>query len=119
MDRLTFTPAGVTLCALADLSDPGARNFVLEMKAGRFHGFVVRRGGQVTGYVDQCPHMGLPLAQRLDAYLTPDKTLIQCSWHGALFRPDDGLCVGGPCQGQMLQPWPVEIVDGKVRTGSG
>ena len=118
MDRLTGTPSGVTLCALEDLPDPSARNFVLEMRAGRFHGFVVRRGEQVTGYVDTCPHMGLPLAQQLDAYLTPDAALIQCSWHGALFRPEDGLCVGGPCQGQTLQPWPVEIVDGKVRTAA-
>jgi nitrite reductase/ring-hydroxylating ferredoxin subunit len=60
--------------------------------------------------------MGLPLAKQLDAYLTQDARLIECSWHGALFRPEDGLCVGGPCQGQRLRPWPVEIVEGMVRT---
>nr|WP_217352899.1 Rieske (2Fe-2S) protein [Sphingomonas sp. ID1715] len=115
---MTSTPAGVTLCALADLPDPGARNFVLEMKAGRFHGFVVRRGDTVTGYVDACPHMGLPLAQQLDHYLADAGDLIQCSWHGALFRPEDGLCVGGPCTGRKLQPWPVEVSGGKVRTAA-
>ena len=115
-DRLTSTPAGVALCALADLSDPGARNFVLEIGGKRFHGFVVRRGETVTGAVDACPHMGLPLAKQLDAYLTEDASLIQCDWHGALFRPGDGLCVGGPCQGQSLRAWPVELVGGLVRT---
>ena len=117
-DRLTATPAGVALCALADLPDPGARNFVLEMRAGRFHGFVVRRDGKVTGFVDSCPHMGLPLAQKLDDYLTADGRLIACSWHGALFQPDDGLCVGGPCAGLMLRPWPVEVSNGIVRTAA-
>jgi nitrite reductase/ring-hydroxylating ferredoxin subunit len=115
-DRLTATPAGVTLCALADLPDPGARNFVLQIGERYFHGFVVRRGEVVTGFVDACPHMGLPLAKQLDDYLTDDGQLIECDWHGALFRTDDGLCVGGPCTGQSLRPWAVEIVGGLVKT---
>lgn len=115
-ERLTSTPAGVTLCALDDIADPGARNFVLEIGGRHFHGFVVRRGAAVTGFVDACPHMGLPLAQKLDDYLTGDASLIQCDWHGALFRPEDGVCVGGPCQGQALRPWPVEIVGALLKT---
>jgi len=115
-DRLTSTPAGVTLCAVDDLPDPGARNFVLEVGGRRFHGFVVRRCTTIAGYVDSCPHMGLPLAKQLDAYLTSDASLIQCSWHGALFQPEDGLCVGGPCHGQRLKAWPVELAGGLVKT---
>lgn len=115
-ERLTSTPPGVALCALADLADPGARNLVLEIGGRRFHGFIVRRGETVTGFVDRCPHMGLPLAQKLDDYLSPDGSLIACSWHGALFRPEDGHCVGGPCAGAALTPWPVTIVGGIVRT---
>ncbi|SUJ17965.1 maleylacetoacetate isomerase [Sphingomonas paucimobilis] len=70
-ERLTSTPAGIGLGPLETIADGSARNFVIQMRAGRFHGFVVRRGEQVHGYVDRCPHMGLPLAQELDAYLTP------------------------------------------------
>ena len=114
--RLTATPPGVKLLPLAQLADGAARNFVLEMRAGRFHGFVVRKGEEVVGYVDKCPHMGLPLAQALDDYLTPDKGLIACSWHGALFEIGDGTCVGGPCVGARLSPWPVEARDGRVFT---
>jgi nitrite reductase/ring-hydroxylating ferredoxin subunit len=106
----------VPLCTLATLSDPGARNFVLQIRDAYFHGFVVRRGDQVFGYVDRCPHAGLPLAQELDRYLTRDGELIQCSWHGALFRVEDGACLGGPAAGARLRRWPVEVVDGMVRT---
>lgn len=115
-ERLTATPPGVRLCPLEVIADGAARNFVLEMKAGRFHGFAVRSGGGVHGYVDRCPHMGLPLAQQLDAYLTGDRGLIQCSWHGALFRIDDGACVGGPCAGAALMPWPLEVREGAIFT---
>jgi nitrite reductase/ring-hydroxylating ferredoxin subunit len=99
----------VTLGPLDLVADGKARNFVLEMKAGRFHGFVVRRGADVVGYVDRCPHAGVPLAAELDDYLTPDGGLIRCSWHGALFEIADGACVGGPCMGARLTPWPVRV----------
>ena len=115
-ERLTATPAGVALAPLADNGDGKARNFVLQMRAGRFHGFVVRRGDTAVGYVDRCPHAGVPLAQQLDDYLTPSGEMIACSWHGALFTLDEGLCVGGPCIGQRLTPWPVVVADGIVTT---
>ncbi|KFA91543.1 Rieske (2Fe-2S) protein [Archangium violaceum] len=114
--RVFETPAGVALCTLDALADPGARNVVLQIDDAFFHGFLVRTGDMVRGYVDRCPHQGLPLAQKLDAYLTPDGQLISCSWHGALFRLDDGVCVGGPCSGQRLTPWPVTVEHGVVKT---
>ncbi|MEO0499480.1 MAG: Rieske (2Fe-2S) protein [Pseudomonadota bacterium] len=114
--RLTATPAGVALGPLADIADGKARGFVLEMKAGRFFGFVVRQDDEVRGYVDRCPHAGVPMTRALDDYLSPDGTLIACSWHGALFRIDDGLCVGGPCQGDRLTAWPVTVEDGVIMT---
>jgi nitrite reductase/ring-hydroxylating ferredoxin subunit len=115
-ERLYETPPGVRLGPLDQIADGAARNFVLQLRAGRFHGFVVRRGEQVYGYVDRCPHAGVPLAQRLDDYLSPDGTLIVCSWHGAIFRIDDGLCLGGPCTGASLTSWPVAIDGGEIVT---
>ncbi len=114
--RVFATPAGVKLGALDQIADGRARNFVLQLRAGRFHGFVVRRGAEVFGYVDRCPHMGLPLAQTLDQYLTPDGGLIACSWHSALFEIDTGACVGGPCSGARLTAWPVAVHDGTLVT---
>ncbi|WP_269713317.1 Rieske (2Fe-2S) protein [Caulobacter sp. NIBR2454] len=114
--RLHATPAGVRLGPLELVADGKACNLVLEIGDGRFHGFLVRRGGAVFGYVDRCPHAGLPLAQKLDDYLTPQGDLIACSWHGALFDIDSGACIGGPCVGQKLTPWPVEVEDGIIRT---
>ena len=115
-DRLVEIPPGVRLAALDDIADGSARNFVLQMKAGRFHGFVVRKGDQVFGYRDRCPHMGLPLAHELDRYLTSGGELILCSWHGALFDVESGRCVGGPCSGAGLSRWLVTVIDGMIHT---
>ena len=114
--RVDTTPPGVRLGPLDLIPDGTARNFVLQLRAGRFHGFVVRQGAAVHGYVDRCPHAGLPLAQQLDEYLTPEGSHIACSWHGALFRIGDGQCVGGPCVGQALTPWPVCVSAGNIVT---
>ena len=114
--RVWTTPPGVALCVEADIADPGSRGFVLQIGEAFFHGFVVRKAGQVAGYVDRCPHAGLPLAQQLDLYLTPDGGLIACSWHGAMFTVEAGTCVGGPCVGARLSPWPVEVREGRIVT---
>ena len=60
--RVWSTPPNVPLCPESAIADPGARSFVLQIGEAFFHGFVVRKGGEVAGYVDRCPHQGFPLA---------------------------------------------------------
>ena len=81
-----------------------------------FSGFVVLRDGAVFGYVDSCPHAGSPLANPLGRFLTREGDLILCAAHGALFRIEDGHCTSGPCAGQALEAWPVEVRDGVIVT---
>jgi nitrite reductase/ring-hydroxylating ferredoxin subunit len=114
--RVWATPAGVTLCALDDIAQPGSRGFVLQIGEAYFHGFVVRKDGEVAGWVDRCPHAGFPIAVELDRYLTPDGSQILCGWHGAVFEPLTGACVGGPCAGGKLTPWLVRAEGGVIRT---
>ncbi len=106
---------GTRLCDLAEVADPGAKGFMFRVEELLFAGFVVRRGDDVRGYIDRCPHAGMPLALMGDRFLTRENDLILCSSHGALFRIDDGLCVAGPCEGRTLWPWAIEVVDGEVR----
>jgi nitrite reductase/ring-hydroxylating ferredoxin subunit len=115
--RVFDTPAGIHLGPLDLIAPNGARSFVVQFRAGRFHGFVVRRGDGIYGYVDRCPHMGLPLARTLDDYLTPRGDLLVCDWHAALFEIETGLCVGGPCSGARLTAWPVHLEEGAIVTG--
>ena len=109
-------PPGQRLCALADIKDPGAKSFRFRDGDALFLAFVVRRGEVVRGYIDRCPHIGTPLAFLADRYLTREGDLILCSTHGALFRPEDGHCLAGPCEGRDLWPWPVAVIDGVVET---
>ncbi|CAN7147627.1 Rieske 2Fe-2S domain-containing protein [Phenylobacterium sp. LjRoot219] len=101
--------AGVRLCALDELADPGARGFRFRQDGALFAGFVVRRGALLAGYVDSCPHAGWPLGALDERYLTRTGEHILCAGHGALFALADGACLAGPCAGDRLLPWPIEL----------
>ena len=108
---------GTSLCRLDDIPDPGAKGFRFQVDETQFAGFVVRRGAEVFGYIDSCPHAGWPLASLGDRYLTREKDLILCAGHGALFRFHDGACVAGPCFGGRLLGWPVRVVGDEIVAG--
>jgi len=109
-------PPGTRLCDLSELPEAGARRFDFRSDEDMFSAFVVRKGDQVVGYVDYCPHNGWPLAAVEDRYLTKEKDLILCAAHGALFRIEDGFCIAGPCADASLIPWPVKVEGGAVFT---
>ena len=77
--------------------------------------FVVRKDGILAAYRNRCPHTGAPLEWLPDQFLDLDNSFIQCAIHGALFRPEDGYCLRGPCVGQSLEPLALEVVDGRIR----
>lgn len=76
--------------------------------------FVVKVRGQLHAYVNSCPHTGVPLNWLPDQFLDYSGELIQCALHGAQFRPGDGYCVWGPCQGQSLKSLPVRLLRQQV-----
>jgi len=105
----------LALCRLDELVDPGSRGFQLAAPRGEdIAGFVVRRGAQVHGYHNHCPHTGAPLEWQPHQFLDADRRFIQCALHGALFTPEDGRCVVGPCAGDRLAPLPLALHDGWV-----
>jgi nitrite reductase/ring-hydroxylating ferredoxin subunit len=107
------------VCALADLDDPGSRAFTIGRGDWPVRGLVVRRHGAVHAYVNRCPHAGHPLNLRPHEFLTPDRNLVVCNSHGALFEMATGYCVAGPCAGASLRRIPIEVRVGYVLLGDG
>jgi nitrite reductase/ring-hydroxylating ferredoxin subunit len=102
-----------TLCRIADIAEGGARGF--DPAPGGFTGlFAVRVGGAVRVYVNSCPHLGVPLDWAPHRFLSADGSRIVCATHGAEFRPEDGLCVSGPCLGETLQGVMITIKDDHI-----
>jgi len=107
------------LCSLGDLDATGGRGFTVGEGDWPLRGFVVKSTHGVAAYVNTCPHAGHPLDLRPNRFLTPDRSLILCASHGALFTRDEGLCIAGPCPGQSLRRVPVEVVGEYVLLADG
>lgn len=90
------------VCHLHELADPGARGFLVGDGDWPFRGFVVRSGDSVFAYANVCPHARHPLDMLPDEFLAQDGGVIRCASHGALFTPDTGECIAGPCVGARL-----------------
>ncbi len=69
---------------------------------------------QLVAYLNQCPHTGVNLNWQQDQCFDFEQRYLACSLHGALFQPEDGVCIYGPCRGQSLQSVPLIIEAGGI-----
>ena len=65
---------------------------------------VLRTESGIRCYVNRCPHLPLTLDIGTGDFFTKRGNELLCSNHGARFRPEDGMCTWGPCEGIPLQP---------------
>ncbi|MBY4896353.1 Rieske 2Fe-2S domain-containing protein [Cupriavidus sp. AU9028] len=108
-------PAPMRLCAAEALTDGGAGVRFDVMVRGRNVGaFVVRYDGAVHGYLNQCAHVPMELDWQEGQFFESSGLYLMCATHGAIYAPDSGLCVGGPCRGASLVKLRVEERDGAV-----
>lgn len=90
------------VCRLDELANPDARGFLVGDGDWPFRGVVVRSGDGVFAYANVCPHARHPLDMLPDEFLAQDGSVIRCASHGALFAPETGECIAGPCVGAHL-----------------
>lgn len=117
LTRLARRPApGERLCGFDELSpELGVKRFMWLEADGPRRLLLLRQGDALRAYWNECPHFGVALEGPDGDPFSEDRTLLQCSFHGARFRIADGYCVAGPCEGKSLRPFPIALVDGEVR----
>ena len=67
-----------------------------------------------AAYLNKCPHTGVNLNWQPNQCYDFSEQHLVCSLHGALFQPEDGKCIYGPCLGQSLTPIILEIEAGSI-----
>jgi len=76
--------------------------------------FVIRFHGKVRGYLNECGHVPAELDWQPGKFFDDSKLYLICSIHGALYAPESGRCLGGPCQGRGLKSLKVTEIDGQI-----
>jgi len=107
--------AGLFVCDGADLQDAGRGvRFKLLAHGRPGTGFVVRHGGQVFAYLNQCAHVPIELDWKEGEFFESGGQYIMCATHGAVYEPSSGRCAGGLCRGGRLHPIGVRESAGKI-----
>lgn len=96
------------LCNKQEVTEGNPRGFSLDLEQGKFELFLVKHDDVIYAYKNHCPHLGIPLNWQPNEFLSIEQTHIQCSTHGALFNPDNGHCIMGPCAGENLTSLSIE-----------
>jgi nitrite reductase/ring-hydroxylating ferredoxin subunit len=101
----------------------GATVFTLCIAGVAEEGFAVRFSGRFFAYLNRCPHNGSTLDWVPGRFFSEDEEVLVCQTHGALFAPDSGNCLSGPCprgltplplreeQGTLLVPTVLDVVE--------
>ena len=103
-----MSPRLKRLCSAAEIAEGTAAGVADETM------LALHRDGQFHVYRNRCPHLGTPLNWLPDRFMDPDGALLQCSTHGALFLPHNGLCISGPCVGRQLERVECILRDGDL-----
>ena len=103
------------ICASAALAESGKGvRFETRAVPGEEKGFAIRHLGRVHGFVNRCPHLGTELDWQPGEFFDIAGVYLVCSTHGAIFEPNTGLCVAGPCRGASLEPLAMREQGGEV-----
>lgn len=108
-----------TVCPASELAPGQFVEFRLREKAREpegmpLTGFLFLDGDAPRAYLNVCPHLGIELNWMPGRFMDSDNLFIQCSTHGALFKPGDGECIAGPCQGDALTQLEVREQEGQL-----
>lgn len=75
---------------------------------------VTRHQGQLKAWFNVCPHQGRPLNVAPNRFLVDEHNQLICCVHGAVFEPNQGKCVSGPCLNAHLKAVVIEETEGQV-----
>ena len=97
------------ICQASDLEETGrgVRFVTTDSNGDEVPGFVIRHNGIVFGYVNRCAHIQVELDWQHGEFFDADLQLLMCATNGALYLPNTGECIGGPCKGAFLAKLPI------------
>lgn len=103
------------ICASDALRDGSAGvRFAVHRGGAALPAFAVRYRGTVRAYINECRHQATELDWNPGDFFDAERLYLICATHGAIYAPDTGCCVAGPCRGEGLAPVAVCERDGGV-----
>lgn len=94
-----------------ELKIGGAFVFDYRLSGKLLDGFIIKHEQGYSAYQNLCAHIPVALDYDDGDFFHDKIGRIVCKTHGATFRPEDGLCDSGPCTGQSLNKFELQIAE--------
>ena len=108
-------PEALTLCNSGDLREGDvAVPFDVQYAGQTCRAFAIRFEGQPHAYLNRCTHVAMEMDYQPDRFFDSTGNWLICATHGAMYQPQTGACLGGPCRGGLARIG-LEERDGVVR----
>ncbi|MBK7664026.1 MAG: Rieske 2Fe-2S domain-containing protein [Sterolibacteriaceae bacterium] len=105
----------VRICSSTEVVERGqGHRFELRQAGESAPAFVVRYNGRARAFFNRCAHVSVELDWELGQFFDPTRVYLICSTHGAIYEPDSGRCIAGPCKGARLSAIAVQELDGWI-----
>jgi len=103
------------ICGSEQLEEGGLGvRFDVEHAGNKIPAFAVRFDGLCRAYLNRCAHVPVELDFQEGEFFDDSGLYLVCSTHGALYAPESGACMGGPCNGRGLTPLKLVELEGQV-----
>ena len=116
-DRRQMARETRVVASVQEMMPGTVKKFWLICDKYRVSCFLINYQGSFHAYVNSCRHLITPLDFLRHQFFTEDGRHLVCLTHGALYEPDTGLCVDGPCQGLSLRALPVRVESDEIVVG--
>jgi len=94
----------VALCNSADLVEGAqAVPFDVVYCGQTCRGFSIRFEGQAHAYLNRCAHVPMEMDYQPNQFFDSSGQWLMCATHGAMYSPQTGACMGGPCRGGLVK----------------
>ena len=94
----------IPLCRSTDLQECGlAVSFDVLYQGQSCWAFAVRFQGEVHAYLNRCSHVAMEMDFQPNRFFDTTGQWLICATHGALYAPDTGRCMNGPCRGALVK----------------
>ena len=103
LNDLWLPPSGTVICPANAVGPEQTRGFIIfDPLSTKYLDLIIwHTPDGIRGFVNRCPHLGLPLETFPDRFLNALGDALVCSAHGAHFDAT-GHCLAGPCAGEAL-----------------
>ena len=103
-DEGSVTGDAIPLCSAIDLVDGGdAVPFDVRYFGQTCRGFAVRFRGKAHAYLNRCTHVPMEMDYQPNKFFDITGSYLICATHGAIYSPETGVGLGGPCRGGLVK----------------